>query len=69
MSRNEEFDMASGTPQAPGAEKDGIVLTPAQEKNRRARNVAIGVAIALFMALFYLVTIVKLGGAVARPPV
>jgi hypothetical protein len=68
MARNEEFDMMSGTRRAPGAE-DGIVLTPAQEKNRRARNVAIGVAIALFMALFYLVTIIKLGGAVARPPV
>jgi hypothetical protein len=45
-------------------DRGGIVLTPEQEKSRRARNVAIGVAIALFIALFYVVTIVKLGGAV-----
>jgi hypothetical protein len=43
---------------------DGIVLTPEQERSRRARNIAIGVAVALFVALFYFVTIVKLGGNV-----
>lgn len=45
-------------------EEDGIVLTPEQKRSRRARNIAIGVAVALFVALFYVVTIVKLGGAV-----
>jgi hypothetical protein len=45
-----------------------IVLTPEQEKSRRARNVAIALAVTAFMLLFYVVTIVKLG-AVARPPV
>jgi hypothetical protein len=45
-------------------ETDGIVLTPEQAKSRRARNIAIGVAVALFVALFYFVTIVKLGGNV-----
>lgn len=47
-------------------EQNGIVLTPEQAKSRRARNIAIGVAIALFIALFYVVTIVKLGGAVVH---
>lgn len=45
---------------------DGIVLTPEQARSRRARNIAIGVSIALFIALFYVVTIVKLGGAVVQ---
>ncbi len=44
--------------------REGVVLTPEQEKSRRARNIAIGVAVALFVALFYFVTIVKLGGNV-----
>lgn len=47
---------------------NGVMLTPEQEKRRRARNIAIALALGAFMALFYVVTIVKLGGAVARPP-
>lgn len=40
----------------------GIVLTPAQAKARRQRNIAIGVAVALLCVLFYAVTIAKLAG-------
>lgn len=47
---------------------EGIRLTPEQEKNRRHRNVAIGVAIALFVVLIYVVTIAKLGPAVLDRP-
>ncbi|HEY8262276.1 MAG TPA: hypothetical protein VIG55_13770 [Methylosinus sp.] len=47
-----------------GRETEGVALTPEQERSRRARNIAIGVAVALFVALFYFVTIVKLGGNV-----
>jgi hypothetical protein len=47
-----------------GRGTEGVALTPEQEKSRRARNIAIGVAVALFVALFYFVTIVKLGGNV-----
>ncbi|WP_442754787.1 hypothetical protein ACNHKD_17605 [Methylocystis sp. JAN1] len=46
--------------------EDGVVLTPEQEKSRRARNIAIGITVALLAALFYAVTLVKLGGAVAN---
>ena len=46
--------------------EDGVRLTPEQERNRRARNVAIAVTIALLAVLFYAVTLVKLGGAVAN---
>lgn len=46
--------------------EDEIVLTPEQARSRRARNLAIGVMVALLAVLFYAVTIVRLGGAVAQ---
>ncbi len=45
-------------------EEPGIVLTPEQRQSRRSRNIAIGVAITLFVLLFYIVTIAKLGSHV-----
>ena len=42
----------------PGAD-DGVVLTPEQARSRRARNIAIGVTIALLAVLFYAITVVK----------
>ena len=42
----------------------GVILTPQQQKSRRARNVAIGLAIALLVALVYVLTIAKLGSHV-----
>ncbi len=50
------------------AERKGVTLTPEQEKSRKARNIAIALAITGFIALFYVITIVRLGGAVAHPP-
>lgn len=47
--------------------RDGIRLTPRQLRNRRLRNIAIGVAVGLLAILFYAVTIVKLGPGVIRP--
>jgi len=49
-------------------EPEGITLTPEQEKARRQRNIAIGVAIAFFVLLFYVVTIAKLGPGVIDKP-
>ena len=40
----------------------GYVLTPAQLKSRRMRNIAIGLAIGAVVLLFYVMTIAKLGG-------
>lgn len=51
-----------------GMEEDGIVLTPQQQRSRRLRNIAIGVAISLFVALIYAVTIAKLGAHVLDRP-
>ena len=39
----------------------GVVLTEEQARSRRARNIAIGVTIALLAVLFYAVTLVKFG--------
>jgi hypothetical protein len=47
---------------------EGIRLTTAQEKSRRQRNLAIGLAIGFFVLLVYVVTIVKLGPAVLDRP-
>jgi hypothetical protein len=46
--------------------EDGVVLTAEEAKSRRARNIAIGITVALLAVLFYAVTLVKLGGAVAN---
>ena len=42
-------------------------LTPAQLRNRRLRNIAIGLSIAFLAALFYAITIVKIGPGILRP--
>lgn len=46
--------------------QEGVTLTPEQERNRRARSIAIAVTIGMLAVLFYAVTLVKLGGAVAN---
>jgi len=48
--------------------KSDLVLSPQQLKSRRARNVAIGLAVGLLCLLFYVVTIAKLGVAVLNRP-
>jgi hypothetical protein len=52
----------------PDDKVSGVALTPAQQKSRRQRNVAIGLAIGFFVLLIYVVTIAKLGpGVLDRP--
>ncbi|MDB5650320.1 MAG: hypothetical protein JWL62_1840 [Hyphomicrobiales bacterium] len=46
----------------------GIQLTPQQLKSRRARNIAIGLAVGFLVVLFYAITIVKLGPGVLQRP-
>jgi hypothetical protein len=43
-------------------------MTPEQERARRQRNVAIALAIGFLVALFYAVTIAKLGAGVLHRP-
>jgi len=40
---------------------DGVKLTDLQARRRRQRNVAIGLALFGFVALFYIITLIKLG--------
>jgi hypothetical protein len=48
--------------------EDGVRLTPEQLRRRRARSVAIAVTLAILVALFYVVTVAKLGVNVMNRP-
>jgi hypothetical protein len=48
-------------------EPDRIVLTPEQQRTRRARSIAIALALGVLVVLFYVVTLVK-GPAVLNRP-
>lgn len=50
------------------ADEDGIRLTPEQQRRRRARSLAIALVLGGLVILFYVVTIVKLGGNVLNRP-
>lgn len=55
-------------PQAVPERTDTVRLTPEQIRRRRARSVAIGVALAALVVLFYVATLVKMGaGFIGRP--
>lgn len=41
--------------------EEGIVLTDAQKKSQRARNIAIGIALGGLVVLFYGATVIKFG--------
>jgi hypothetical protein len=49
-------------------DRNGIVLTPEQQRRRRARSVALGLVLAGLVLLFYVVTIAKLGPGVLNRP-
>ncbi len=49
-------------------EEDGIRPTEEQRRRQKARSVAIAVVLAVLVALFYLVTIVKLGPGILNRP-
>ena len=48
------------------SEVEGVRLTPEQLRRRRARSIAIGLALGALVILFWAVTIVRLGGNVAN---
>jgi hypothetical protein len=47
--------------------EDGVVLTEQQKRARRARSIAIAVALGALAVLFYIVTLVKGPGVLVRP--
>ncbi len=50
----------------PPPPEEGIRLTPEQLKRQRARSIAIALALGAFVVLFYIVTIVKIGGNILK---
>lgn len=52
----------------PNTDQTGIVLTPEQQRSRRNRNIAIGLAIGLFVILIFIVTLAKLGANILNRP-
>lgn len=46
-----------------------IELTESQQKARRKRSVAIGLCLAVFVVIFYVVTVIKLGPDVLNRPI
>ena len=54
-------------PTLPASDPGGVQLTEQQLRNRRMRNIAIGLCVAGLVVLFYVITIVKVGPGVLRP--
>lgn len=48
-------------------DENGIVLTEAQKKARRARSIAIALSLGALVILFYAITLVKGPGVLIRP--
>jgi hypothetical protein len=46
---------------------NGIRLTEAQQRARRARSIAIAISLGVLVLLFYIVTLVKGPGVLERP--
>lgn len=47
-------------------DEKGLVLAEEQKRRAKARNVALAVALAVLVVLFYVVTVFKMGGNVAN---
>jgi len=51
--------------EVPAVTENGVRLTDEQVRRRRSRSIAIALVLAGLVAIFYVITIVKLGGNVA----
>jgi hypothetical protein len=45
-------------------DQDTVILTAEEKRRQRTRSIAIGLALVALVVIFYLVTIVRLGGNV-----
>lgn len=45
-----------------------VTLTEAQKKARRSRSIAIGLALAVLVVIFYVATVAKFGAAILDRP-
>ena len=60
--------MTSASVTNPPDRKPELRLTPEQARSRRARNVAVSLAVGFLVVLFYVITIAKLGGNAFTKP-
>ena len=62
-------DLMNDSDRTPSTQKPeaGIRLTEEQQRARRSRSIAIGIALGLLVLLFYIVTLVKGPGVLERP--
>lgn len=51
-----------------GQTQSGALLTPEETKKRKQRNLAIALSLGAFIVLIFIVTLVRLGGAVVARP-
>jgi hypothetical protein len=51
--------------EVPAVTENGVRLTDEQVRRRRSRSIAIALVLAGLVAIFYVITIIKLGGNVA----
>jgi len=49
-------------------ELERVTMTEAQKKARRNRSIALGLALAAFVVVFYVATLVKFGPAILNRP-
>jgi len=57
-------------PEKPSAVEpaEGVVLSPAEQRRRRSRNIAIALTLAALVILFYVMTLARLGSNVFNRP-
>ncbi len=67
QANNEQRPPSKAPPQAGEGREEGIRLTEQQLRARRARSIAIAVALGVLVVLFYIVTLVKGPGVLMRP--
>lgn len=60
-------NVSSGIVMNEQRDDDGIVLTEAQKRVQRSRSIAIALALAALVILFYAMTLVKGPGVLVRP--
>ena len=52
-----------------GQPDEGVRLTAAERRKQRLRSIAIALSLGALVVLFYLVTIVRMGGNVVKRPI
>ena len=52
----------------PNSENDTVVLSEAEKRRQRTRSIAIALGLAALAVLFFLVTLIRMGGDVGNRP-